>query len=133
MKISTLERLLKIGKKSELFGLFSSYDLKQVANKISLFGLAGKQFWSKKAIETILEPFRSHSRQNSLSEKAIDEALCYFAGTAKLDPDLVRRVYYEVASEPKQKPENPEDTIEEAEDLPEFSEEEETEEEAETE
>lgn len=133
MKKETLNRLLKIGKKSELFGLFSSYELKKVANKISLFGLTGKEFWSRKAIETILEPFRNHSRQNNLTEKAIDEALCYFADTAKIDKNLVRRVYWEVASEPKEKPEeNPEEIIDEAEDnLPIFEEEEEQQEETE--
>jgi len=123
MKKTTLERLLAIGKKSELFGLFSSYDLKKVAKKISLFGLTGKEFWSKKAIETILEPFRNHSRQNNLSEKAIDEALCYFAETANIDKNLVRRVYWGVASsEPKEKPEEKtEELISEAEDeLPDF-------------
>jgi len=125
MKETTLARLLKIGKKSELFGLFSSYDLKKVAKKISLWGLTGKEFWSRKAIETILEPFRNHSRQNNLSEKAIDEALCYFAETAKIDVNLVRRVYWGVASEPEEKSEeNPEEIIEEAEEeLPIFEDE----------
>lgn len=125
MKKETLERLLKVGNFSELFGLFSGYDLKKVTEKISLWGLAEKKLWSNKAIETILAPFRKHSRQKNLSEKAIDEALRYFAETAKIDTNLVRRVYWGVASEPEEKSEeNPEEIIEEAEEeLPIFEDE----------
>lgn len=120
MKKTTLEKLLKVGTFSELFGLFSGYDLKKVTDKLSLWGLAEKKLWSNKAIETILEPFRKHSRQKNLSEKAIDEALRYFGETANIDVNLVRRVYWGVASEPKKEPE---EIIEEAEDELPFDEE----------
>jgi len=123
VKTTTLERLLKVGKYSELFGLFSGYDLKKVTDKICLWGLTGS-LWTKAAIETVISPFRKHALQQHLSENAVDEAICHFAQTANIDKNLVRRIYWGVASEPKEKPEeNPEEIIDEAEeDLPEFDE-----------
>jgi len=131
LKKTILNRLLKVGSYSELFGLFSGYDLKKVTDQIKTWGLAESKLWSNKAIETILEPFRIHSRQQNLSEKTIDKALSYFAETTKIDTNLVRRVYWGVASsEPKEKPEEKtEEIIEEAEeDLSEFEDEDEEEE-----
>ncbi len=128
MKKATLNRLLTVGNYSELFGLVSGYNLKKVTDKIRLWGLTG-DLWTKKAIETVIFPFRKHARQQNLSEKAIDAALNSFAETAKIDANLVRRVYWGVASsEPKKKFE---EISEEAEDdLPEFeTDEEESEEE----
>lgn len=123
-KNTTLERLLKVGSFSELFGLVSGFKLEKVIQKIRVWGITGKEFWSREGIETILAPYRKHSKQQNLSEKAIDEVLQSFAETAKIDINLVRRVFYQIAVEEKPK-EKPEEIIEEAEEeLPEIEEEE---------
>jgi len=126
-KNTTLERLLKGGTYSELFGLIQGYKLENVIKKIQVWGIVGKRFWTRERIETILAPYRNYSRQQNLSEKKIDLALQSFAKATETDINLVRRVFYQIAvDEPE---ENPEEIIEEAEEeLPEFEDEEEAEE-----
>ena len=132
-KNTTLERLLKVGSFTELFGLIRGYRLETVMQKIKVWGLVGQKFWTKDSIETVLAPYRNHTKQQNLSEKNIDETLQNFAKTVGVDLNLVRRIFYQVGVVEKPE-EKPEEIIEEAEDdLPEFDEDsvaEETEEES---
>jgi len=137
-KNTTLKRLLKVGSFTELFGLIRGYRIEKVIQKIKVWGLTGKKFWSREGVETILAPYRNYAKQENLSEKAIDETLQSFAKATETDLNLVRRVFYQIVeAEPEEKPEeSPEELSEEAEeDLPEFEEdkEEETVEETDTE
>ena len=99
------EKLLKIGKVSEWFGLVSGYSLIKIADKANLWGVTGSALWPKEALKTVIDPYQKYALQQGLDETTIDKALQYFASKAKVDINQVRRVFYQIEVEPKEKPE----------------------------
>jgi len=129
----TLERLLKVGSFTELFGIFSGFKLDKVVDKIKTWGLVGEEFWARDDIEAIIAPYRKHVKQNHVTEKATDLALQNFAKAIDVDLNMVRRIFYQVGDVKKPEKRSTEIIDEAEDDLPEINEEEATEEETDTE
>jgi hypothetical protein len=102
MKIAdVLKSLVEYGRFSEWFGLSSGFSLRKVADRAFLHGCIDK-FWTTKALETIIAPFRTYATKEGLTEKVIDTELDYFAKKLVVELNLLRRVYYRIGeAEPK--------------------------------
>lgn len=100
-----LERLVKVGSFADWFGLVSGYSLRKVANKACLWGLTGRELWSKEALETVIAPYRKYANQQKLNVATIDSDLQFFAGKTDVDISEVRRVYHQINAKPEEKSE----------------------------
>jgi hypothetical protein len=110
-----LKNLTQIGHFSDWLGLVNGYSLRKLADKACLWGCTD-EFWDEKALLAAIEPFREYAVKQGLSDETIDKELQYFKDKTGVSLNEIRRAYYQIEIEPKEKLPNLEALAKEAED-----------------